>query len=156
MAKSYEEMSEEELVELIDNGIESQEQLAEILVAMQSKGMSGGFIGFSGDDPAEYEVTMEYVNYHDKISETSTKKEIDESLKALKNPKTGVGDLKKAIIILAHTGELAPLKALEKFAKTAKDDLKIWIKIAIDECKMFLESKLLDRPRIKITKIEND
>lgn len=154
MAKKYDKMSEEELVKILDLGIESQEQLAEILTAMQAKGMSGGLISFAGDDPEEFEVTSEYINFHDQVKEPADPKDTQKALKVIKNKNTDSAGLKIAIITLAHTGEIKPLEALQKFEKTAKDELKLWAKIAIDECKMFLESKLLDQPRIKITTIE--
>ncbi len=154
MTNKYSDMSEEELVEELDRGIESDEQLAELLAAMQEKGLSGGLIGFSGDDKLAETASIEYINFHDQVKSNKVpEKEIKEAIAILNNPKADTSIIKKAIITLAHTGELKPLRALEKYSKIAKDELAVWAQIAVDECKMFLESKLSNKPTIKIKKI---
>ncbi len=149
MPNKYDDLSEEELVVKLDQGYEGEDDLAEILAAMTAKGMSGGLIGFSGDDE-QFRVTGEYIEYHEKLKDKSTKKEIAKAIRVLSSKKSDEAGLKMAIMILAHTGELESLDALERYHKVAAGELKIWAQTAIDECKMFLESKLLDQPRIKI------
>lgn len=156
MANKYDDFSEEQLIAKLDQGYEGEEDLAEIMAALSAKGVSGGFIGFSGDNEDEFKVTAEYIEYHDKIRNKSSEKEITAAMQVLSNKKSDDAGLKKALITLAHTGELNCLKALEKYFKISKGELKIWAQIAVDECKMFLESKLFDEPRLKvITHSEN-
>src|SRR5687767_8885656 len=52
---------------------------------------------------------------------------------------------KKALLALAHAGSIRAFRELEKFYQLAGKELKQWTALALQECRMFLESFLTDR-----------
>jgi len=51
---------------------------------------------------------------------------------------------KKALALLAHLGTIIAFRQIEKYHKNPDKDLKQWAALALQECKMFLESSLID------------
>lgn len=153
----FEDLSEEDLVAELDKGIESDEQLGELLEAMEKKGMKGGLIGFNQDDVESMDCSIEYIEYHEKLAKPEPdEKIVKESIAILRKKEVTGEELKFAIINLAHSGRVDALRALEKYAKNASGDLATWSQIAIGECQMFLESKLEDNPSIKIREVKKN
>lgn len=77
--------------------------------------------------------------------------EIEELTAALYDANSSI-DLKKAIIIeLAHAGEVAALQTLEAYTKLAPEELQEWLQLATQECKLYLESDLLDENIVMIS-----
>jgi len=153
----YLDFSEEELIKKLDRGFEGEDDLNEILEAMKEKGMKGGLIGFD-DDSADSAVSREYVDYHKKLlSDKPSKRELKAAIKMLSRKSLSNEETKLAIITLAHSNKIEALRALEKFEKKInKGELKTWVKIAIQECKMFIEAELSDEPKIKLTNVSGD
>ena len=52
---------------------------------------------------------------------------------------------KKALTLLAHLGTITAFRQIEKYFKNPDKGLKQWTALALQECKMFLESTLTDR-----------
>lgn len=57
-------------------------------------------------------------------------------------------------MILGYSGELKAYKFIEKHLKETSEGLSFWIETALGKCKMFLESKLLERPMIEFKKLD--
>ena len=153
----YDDLSEEELMKKLDQGFKGERELAEMLSAMQAKGMSGGLIGFEKGTSEEEKVVIEYIDFHQKLeNDTPTARQMRKAIKILERKRRDVDTIKKAILTLAHSGKVKSLRALEKYSKKAKGELLIWAKVATSECRMFLESKLSDNPKIQIEKISDD
>jgi len=73
----------------------------------------------------------------------------DEDLKmistVLNSKKAPLELRKKALLALAHAGSIQAFRELEKFYTVAGKELKQWTALALQECRMFLESFLTDR-----------
>ncbi|MFA5196095.1 MAG: hypothetical protein WC401_09895, partial [Bacteroidales bacterium] len=52
---------------------------------------------------------------------------------------------KKALTLLAHLGTISSFRQIEKYNKQPDKELKQWTTLALQECKMFLESSLTDQ-----------
>lgn len=51
---------------------------------------------------------------------------------------------KKTLTLLAHLGTITAYRQIEKYYENADPELKAWATLALQECRMFLESNLLD------------
>jgi hypothetical protein len=60
----------------------------------------------------------------------------------LLDTKTETEAKKKALTLLAHLGTITAFRQIEKYLKNPGKDLKVWTTLALQECKMFLESVL--------------
>jgi len=156
--KSLSDLSDKELIEILDKGNMSQDELEILIKAMESKGMSGRIMEVSGDPSDEQGMQiMEYLDYHKKLPEFNNDlaedKAVNEAIKTLKIRSGKIENKKMAIMILAHSGRLDALNPLEKFAKSVPPELMGWTQTAIGECQMFLETKLSDKPKVRIKKL---
>ena len=61
-------------------------------------------------------------------------------------PNIPVDGRKKAMSLLAHSGSVSAFRLLEKYYKDPDTNLDQWAALALQECKMFLESSLLNEP----------
>ena len=52
---------------------------------------------------------------------------------------------KKVLTLLAHLGTITAYRQIEKYCKNPDKELKQWAALALQECKMFLESTLTDQ-----------
>lgn len=62
----------------------------------------------------------------------------------LLNQQTPPEAKKKALSLLAHLGTILAFRLIEKYQKNYDKVLEQWAALALQECKMFLESSLLD------------
>ncbi|MCX6809393.1 MAG: hypothetical protein NTZ65_01430 [Candidatus Berkelbacteria bacterium] len=156
MTNKYDDMSEEELIQKLDRGFMGPEDLKDIVSAMEAKGMKGGLIGIDEDDPMSEKVAKQYIDYHKNISTSSpTSRMVKKAIKQLLIKNITDKEIKEIILILAHSGNVKALRALEKFSKKSEGELRQWAQMGISECKMFLESELLDRAKIKVEDLSN-
>ncbi len=91
------------------------------------------------------ETHSEYISYHDKIDrgDYEYKKVIKESKKLFQ--KNTLQDKKKEVLfLLAHYGTLESFKIINKFLASDDKTLKPWALISLEECRMFLESDIMD------------
>ncbi|MHB1685838.1 MAG: hypothetical protein ACYCVH_00435 [Ignavibacteriaceae bacterium] len=51
---------------------------------------------------------------------------------------------KRALVLLAHLGTIVAFRQIEKYNNYPDNELKQWTLLSLQECKMFLESSLLD------------
>ena len=51
---------------------------------------------------------------------------------------------KKALTLLAHLGTITAYRQIEKYYNTPGNELKTWAALALQECRMFLETSLTD------------
>lgn len=153
IGKEYDSLNEQELIELLNSGITNEEELALLVKAMEKKGLKG-LITQIDPETDEGKTHLEYVELHKEISEklAMTPQRLKKWKKILFDKKAGIKEKKKALLVFAHWGNLESWKVLTKYAKKPDSGLKIWVKIALDECQMFLESDLLDKSQIKIKK----
>ncbi len=62
-------------------------------------------------------------------------------------PESSDEDKKRPLAILAHTGTISAYELLSLFHKHSKNKMKLWAEMALQECRMFLESDLADEER---------
>lgn len=68
----------------------------------------------------------------------------------LSSPNTPIPGKKKALSLLAHLGTITAFRQIEKYYHNPDKDLKSWAALALQECKMFLESDLTDQSAVFI------
>jgi hypothetical protein len=51
---------------------------------------------------------------------------------------------KKIVTLLAHLGTISAFRQIEKYYNQPENDIKNWTALALQECRMFLESSLMD------------
>lgn len=85
----------------------------------------------------------EYFAYHKYVpanAESLPIEELNKNIHILESKSTSSSVKKKAIIILAHTGNKIALKSLQFFTKNSTDsELLFWVEQAIGECQLFMK-----------------
>ncbi len=95
------------------------------------------------EEGIDLQIQNEYISY----SETFEKGELTEDqtnklAEILFDPQSTVDIQKKASALLAHLGSITAFRQIEKFYKICEGNIKQWTALALQECKMFLESDL--------------
>lgn len=154
---NFNNLSEEELINILNQGDLSEEEFAELIEALKKKGLGGSLMAVDSPDSEEGRAAAEYIEYHKKIPESyylnMPEEEIEWSRKILLSEKSEIEDKKRALIILAHKGRLDAYKILEEYEKNPDQELKIWLNLAIGECKSFLEGNILGEPVMSIGRV---
>lgn len=114
------------------------EQLQELLGQL-----SGGFKvvehGFNPDLVAYFQKTIE------DLKEAPLEEEV-EVIQQLLETETDLDTQKKYIAQLAQLGSVPALRALEAYEKTASEELISWVRLSLTQCRIKVESELLDDP----------
>lgn len=155
------ERYEEEISEMLEklNSIPP-EELEDMIAKFEGKGMSGQIVAFDDSNADEAGPLIEYVQFHEHLKEDEyqnlSNKQIKKHSANLNDSKTNLFEKKKIIMILGHSGEVEAHKVLKKYLEIAEEELTFWTEQALGECKMFLESNLLDRPMIEFKKFNDE
>jgi len=123
----------------------SVEEMGEIVRAAKAAGMTSQVTIVDDPDSPEGQAAMEYVNSHHWLPSNyrSLSREKVETLgHTLLDAEATVLEKKKALMLLGHRGSIEAYRLLKRFAKTAPAELKVWSKMAYDECKTFLATEL--------------
>ncbi|MEI6140290.1 MAG: hypothetical protein WCP85_13565 [Mariniphaga sp.] len=64
--------------------------------------------------------------------------------RALIEKKLPIEARKKILVLLAHLGTIEACRQIEKYSHSPDNDLKHWTLLALQECRMFLESSIMD------------
>src|SRR4030042_2757588 len=144
--RDFENLNEKDLIKTLEEGKFYEDELENLARAMEKKGLKGQILKVDDPQDEASKQTIEYIEYHKKISEKSSNNEINKAKKILLNNKSSLEKKKKSILILAHTGRVDCLRALEKYAQKPGSELSVWAETAVGECKLFLKSDLLDKP----------
>ncbi len=150
-AKDDDEMDEqvakqfeiEGLINELNSGNLSKEEMAKVMKKLEATGMVGQITAITDPNSSAAKVATEYIEYHQKVANVEEKKtavEIEKLIDKLFNSKLDLEEQKKIILILAHQGTEQSLAALEKFQQQSKGEMVTWLKMAIDECRAFLQS----------------
>jgi hypothetical protein len=90
-------------------------------------------------------VQKEYFNYSKSIDFDNTDyKEVFKESSKLFSENTPVETKKRILILLAHFGTPESYRILEKYLKSSEQNLRDWALLSLKECRMFLESALLE------------
>lgn len=151
MPNKFSHLSEEELIKTLDQGNLSENDFADLIAAMEAKGMKGSIMPVGDPDSPGAKDMIEYIEYHKKISLDLKKNEIEEFKKVLSDKKAALEDKKLALVSLAHVGQPDVFAALEKYHDAPDEELQIWAEMALGECQSFLESDITGDNRISVT-----
>ncbi len=91
-------------------------------------------------------VQQEYLKYTENLDFDQYSEEyISARSYSLFGPGTSLEDKKETLAVLAHRGTLEAYRTIERFLETAEQALEAWGVLALQECRVFLESSLSDR-----------
>lgn len=91
------------------------------------------------------EIQKEYLEYSESFERgVPTDEQIEKISQIIFSTETLDEDKRKGLTILAHTGTINAYKHINKYYEKADGELKQWASLALQECRMFLESELLD------------
>jgi len=151
-AKTPEEMDDhvakqfeiEEIINQLNSGNLSKEEVAKVMAKLNESGMVGQVTAITDPNSPDAKVASEYIRYHQKVNnieEKKSKEEVEKIGNKLFTKDIDKEDQKRITIILAHQGTELALEVLKEFAKKVKgNEMKVWLKMAIDECQAFLKS----------------
>jgi len=152
------EEDKEEIKRKLQNSEFSPEEFEEIIPLLPELGLSGQIFGFDSSDNPQAQMATDYIKYHSKLPADYEKlpvEEIKEKGRLLLDPLfNDLENRKEIIILLAHHGSIEALEILQNYFEIAQaEELKFWTFLAIDECKAFLESDIMERPVTRITEL---
>jgi hypothetical protein len=91
------------------------------------------------------EIQEEYIEYSDSFDVGAlTDEQIEKISQTIFSTETTDKVKKKGLTILAHAGSINAYNLINEYYQKADGELKQWASLALQECKMFLESELLD------------
>jgi len=97
------------------------------------------------EEGIKIEIQKEYLEYSESFERgTLTDEEIEKFSKIIFTSETPDEAKKKGLVILAHTGSISAFRQISKYYEKAEGELKQWASLALQECRMFLESELSD------------
>jgi hypothetical protein len=97
------------------------------------------------EEGIDIQTQKEYIDYsHSFDSSDLTEKETLNLGNTLFDTRQSLEAKKKALALLAHLGTITAFRQLERYYQHPDKDLKQWTALALQECKMFLESTLTD------------
>lgn len=100
------------------------------------------------EDGIDIQIQKEYLDYSHSFENCELTE--DQTLKLgniLFNPNQPLEAKKKVLTLLAHLGTITAYRQIEKYYNLPDKELKDWTALALQECKMFLESMLTDQSK---------
>jgi hypothetical protein len=97
------------------------------------------------DEPIDLSTQEEYFRFSETIDfDNVDYKEVLTGSDKLFYKDTPIESKKKILILLAHLGTPESCRILEKYLKSSEANLRDWALLSLKECRMFLESVLLE------------
>ena len=121
----------------------TKEEMEDIKKELELAGVNPQLIEFRLPKTKEQKTHLEYLKYHQRVEDVErkiTKEEFEKLKEKLLNPKTETEEIKKIFIVLAHQGTKEAIELLEKYQKRVPDSLKDFLKLALEECKIFSQT----------------
>ncbi len=143
------------ILEKLNQGQISPKEAEAQLKSLGGEEMAGQIIKVKDTNFSTIKVIKEYIDYHKQVPNVEEKispQKLQAVIKTLFAKQAKEKDLKKAILILAHQGNKKALAALEEKLNQADGWLKLWLELAIDECRNFLSLKQDKKPKIVFKK----
>ncbi|HLF34515.1 MAG TPA: hypothetical protein VI583_09765 [Cyclobacteriaceae bacterium] len=98
------------------------------------------------EEGIDVQTQKEYIDYSHSFDRGElTEKETINLGNILFDTQTKTDAKKKVLTLLAHLGTITAFRLIEKYFRNPDNDLKQWTALALQECKMFLESTLTDQ-----------
>ena len=97
------------------------------------------------EEGIDIQTQEEYLDYSHSFGQGELSEEETVKLgRILLSPKTAMEGKKKVLVLLAHLGTITAFRQIESFYKDSDKALKQWAALALQECRMFVESTLTD------------
>ena len=98
------------------------------------------------EEGIDIQTQKEYIDYSHSFDRGKlTENETLQLINILFSKDTLLTDKKKTLTLLAHLGTITAFRQIEKYYKHPDKELIQWTALALQECKMFLESTLTDQ-----------
>jgi hypothetical protein len=97
------------------------------------------------------DVQMEYYNYARKLEIDFDPDEVLKNRETIFRHDLTLDDKKHLLVQLANIDSIEAYRTLEKYTNGSPEQLKDWATLALQECRLLLESKLLDKSQVLIS-----
>jgi hypothetical protein len=97
------------------------------------------------------DLQLEYYNCAKKLEDNFNPEEILKNRETIFHHDLNIDDKKHLMIQLANIDSIEAYRTLEKYMNGSYDQLKDWATLALHECRLLLESKLLDKSQVLIS-----
>jgi hypothetical protein len=97
------------------------------------------------------DVQLEYYNYAKKYTDSFNPEEVLKNRETIFGHDLTVDDKKHLLVQLANIDSIEAYRTLEKYLHGTHDQLKDWATLALKECRLLLECKLLDESQVLIS-----
>ncbi len=97
------------------------------------------------------DVQMEYFNFARKVHENFDPDEVLRNRETIFRHDLGIDDKKQMLVKLANIDRIEAYRTLEKYTLGSPGQLRDWATLALQECRLLLESKLLDKSQVLIS-----
>jgi hypothetical protein len=103
------------------------------------------------EEQIDADVQLEYYDYAQKLKERVNRDEVLRKKDTIFHTDLPVEDKKYMMVRLASIDNIEAYRTLEKYTSIKNAQLKDWAKLALQECKLLLECKLLDQNQVLIS-----
>jgi hypothetical protein len=97
------------------------------------------------------DVQFEYYNYAKNIGDNFNPDEVLKNRETIFHHDLTMDDKKQLMVQLANIDSIEAYRTLEKYMLGSNDQLKDWATLALQECRLLLESRLLDKSQVLIS-----
>jgi hypothetical protein len=97
------------------------------------------------------DVQMEYYNYARKIEDGFNREEVLRKRETIFNHDLTLDDKKHMLAQLGNIDSIEAYRTIEKYVKDSNNYMRDWATLALQECRLLLESKLLDKSQVLIS-----
>jgi hypothetical protein len=94
---------------------------------------------------------LEFYNYSKTMGDSFDADEVLKNRNTIFDLDLGIDDKKHLMVQLANIDSIEAYRTLEKFLNDSQDQLKEWALLAFQECRLLIESKLLDKSQVLIS-----
>ena len=97
------------------------------------------------------DVQLEYFNYAKSLADDFDRDEVLKNKEIIFRHDLTLDDKKHMLVQLANIDSIEAYRTLERYINGSHDQLKDWAALALQECKLLLESKMLDESQVLIS-----
>jgi hypothetical protein len=103
------------------------------------------------EEQIDADVQLEYYNHTQKLKDTFSPDDVLKDKDNLFHPGMALEEKKDLLVKLASIDSIEAYRTLEKYTSGSFKQLKDWAILAMQECRLLLESKLLDSSQVLIS-----
>jgi tetratricopeptide (TPR) repeat protein len=120
------------------------EDMEEVKKELELMGLNPKFESFKAPGTKEEKEIIEYMKYHHKVEDVERKissEELQKLREKLFDKNTSLEELKKILLVLAHQDTKEAMNLLKEYQKNPRPQLKSWVKLAKEECQIFISQQ---------------